>query len=275
MVSTLLLAGCSATTSEAGGQAPSANVSESPAKKLSPIEKVREADPDNLGKGLIYKVIAENKQGKYVALGADPKSSLSKFDQDAWSSTGDNWSKSDMAKIQLDAADFFYDTMLSGTAIGGDKSDRNKQADATLKRFNQSGLSQGGGDEVRGVYEGPDNRNPFTIFADPVEAKFEGYEIYQDAGSSRYLNPVVTLQKAESHNEGDTLEDGTIANINGATVEIAAVFDLKLTKDGKTFTKPTQLSYGVFFAKIGDDIGISGVNILSGDFDNKPTEAAF
>lgn len=274
MASALLLSGCAAATSEAGGDGAANNTSASPVEKLSAIDKVRKADPDNISENLVYKSIGENSKGKYVVLGVNPKSKSAKFDPELWTDTGDNWTKAEMAQMQLDAIDFLYANMLSGPGVGGNDADRKKQADETLKKFNKASLAKGGEEIIRSVFDGPDANNPFLIATDPAASKYVGYEVYQDENSSRYLNPKAVLNTARSYDEGFKGEQG-VANSDIATVDVSALTDKKLVKDGETYTMPVYIDFAFDFIKEDGQVKMTGVNSMGADFSAVPEKTKF
>lgn len=265
MVSAMLLSGCTAATSEARGEGAANNTSASPVEKLSAIDKVRKADPDNISENLVYKSIGENSKGKYVVLGANPKSKSAKFDPELWTDTGDNWTKAEMAQMQLDAIDFLYASMLSGPGVGGNDADRKKQADETLKKFDKASLANGGEESIRSVFNGPDANNPFLISTDPAASQFIGYEIFQDENSSRYLNPKAALNTARSYNKGFKGEQG-VATADIATVDVSALADKKLVKDGDTYTMRVYVDFAFDFVKADGEVKMTGVNSMGSDF---------
>ncbi|RBM01937.1 hypothetical protein C1H84_08900 [Glutamicibacter soli] len=275
MACALLLTGCSAAANEAGGTSSEKNASASPAvKELSAIEKVREANPDNIDPTLIYKSIGENSNGKYVVLGANPNSKFAKFDPKLWNQTGDNWTEAEMAKMQVAAIDFLAATMLSGPGVGGNDADRSKQADETLKKMDKASLADGGEKVVRDVFKGPDANNPFLIVTDPKESKSMGYQVFQEATSSRYLDAKVIVNHAESYDKGYKGPLGT-ATADIASVDVAALVKKKLVKDGETYAQPVYINYDISFVKDGKDVSITGVNIMGTDFSDAPTKAEF
>ncbi|MHA6969034.1 hypothetical protein ACX5K5_15215 [Glutamicibacter bergerei] len=273
LVSALLLTGCAATANNAGGEASATPSTKEQPKELTAIEKVRKADPDLLGEHLAYKSIGENANGKYVVLGANTTDGFDKFAVDRWKSTGKNWTEKDMAQMQMMSIDFVYGTMFSGQAVGGNKADHKVASEATAKLFSKESGNQ---DQIRELFAGPDDTNPFTAFADPKSAFFEGYEVYQNASSSRYRNPSVAIMSAESHDRGSKMESGAISEIDGATVKVSTSFDLKLTKGGKTYTKPGELEYDLIFVKRDDGkVYHHGLESTGGDMSAEPVATKF
>lgn len=272
LASALMLSGCSASTNETGGEAAPAKVSASPVKELTVIEKVRKADPDLVGDSITYKSIGENAKGKYVVLGAAPNDGLENFIPDRWTQTGKNWTEEEMAQVQMMSVDFIFGTMLSSPAINGDKADRKAAGEATAKLFSKE---SGNRDQIRGFFNDADGPNPFIAFANPKDGFFEGYEVYQDAKSSRYLGTGVSIMKAKSNDKGQTMDDGSISEIDGATTTVSLSFDMKLTKDGKKYTKAGQLEYDLYFVKRDGKIYHHGLTSTGGDMSAEPVPAKF
>lgn len=275
LAGTMLFAGCASTG--AATPAESATTSASASEKApTPIELVQETDPDNLGEGLVYTKISKNKAGQYVELGADKKSDFATFDPDLWTSTGKSWTEADMATAQLAAVDFVYGDVLSGPAVGGNREDIAVQIKRISKRMTQSDQDRGGAKEWASLFEGPVNENGFVVWADPSSNYFSGYKIYQAKDSSRFQNPTVKLTSANSYDKGSFPDSGkSKAEIDGATVVVEAHVDLKLTKDGTSYSKPVQVIYEVFFMKDKGGIGVHGAHLTSGPTENEPRTANF
>lgn len=264
----LLFTGCAATgaTTEPTTQATPA------AKPLTAIQLVQKADPDNIGDGLTYTKISKNSLGQYVELGADKKSNLGKFNPKIWTKTGKAWTEADMAAAQLTAVDFVYGGLLSGPAAGGSDQDAATQAKSLAKRYSKHDHNQGIVSILADLYKGPKSENVFLIWADPKLNNFTGYSFYQSKDTSRFLNPTVKLKKANSYSVGDVL-DSEKAAIDGATVTVVANFDWKMTKDGKTFRKPTEIIYDVYLMKEDGKVVPRGANLDGEPAKSTPKEA--
>lgn len=272
LASTLMLSGCSAATNETGGEVAPVKASASPVKELTAIEKVRKADPDLVGDSITYKSIGENAKGKYVVLGAAPNDGIENFIPDRWTETGKNWTEEDMAQIQMMSIDFIFGTMLSSQAINGDKADHKAAGEHIAELF---GKESDGRDQVMELFSNSDGPNPFIAFANPKDGFFEGYEVYQDAKSSRYLGTGVSIMKAHSFDKGQKLDDGSISEIDGATTTVSFSFDMKLTKDGKKYTKAGHLDYDLYFVKRDGKIYHHGLTSTGGDMSAVPVPAEF
>jgi hypothetical protein len=268
----LLFAGCAANPGSA--QSPSSAAASGSAKPLTALQIVQKADPDNLGKGLTYTAMSENSDGKYVELGADKKSYLAKYDAKLWTKTGSSWTEKDMAAAQLAAVNFVYGHLFSGPALGGDKADTDKQVTRLTKTFSKWDQDAGIGEILKGLYQKPVSQNPFLAWSDPVVSNFTGFDFYQSKDSSRFLNATVKLKTANSYDKGD-ISDSTKAEIDGASVTVVAAFDWKFTQNKKTYVKPTEIEYDVYFIKDKVEVGIHGANLERGEVDAAPKATKF
>lgn len=272
MAGGLLLSGCAATNADTQTPEP---ITASASQKNEAIEQVREANPDHLGEGLVYKQPGKNAQGEYVILGADPDSSLASYEAPKWAAVGEAWSEREMAQLQVQAVDFVYSQILSGPALGGSQADIDRQVEQMSAQFSKLAQGEGAKQTLATVFAQPIKQNPFLVWSDAKANNFSGYQPYQDAGSSRMLNPMVKIKSAHSYDKGEVLEDGNTAEINGATVNVVARFEWKLTKDGKRYAKPMELEYGVHFSKTEQDTGLHGATLVNGATDAKPKPARF
>ena len=271
MAGALLLTSCSAV---AGSPAPNdASASASAEKAKSPIELVREADPDRIGPGLAYTEISKNDAGQYVRIGVDEDSALGKFDKARWTATGKNWTETDLAQGQLAAVDFVYAELFSGTAVGGNSSNIKAQVARMSKLFGKDARKAGIEDQLNGMFEQPVSKNMIVAWADPATNNFQGYDFYQSKNSSRFMNPQVTIAKANAYDEGSTV-DSQKAGIDGATVTVVAEFDWKFSKGKKRFLKPTEIEYDVYLIKTDEGVRIHGMGLHRGEIDAAPEESS-
>lgn len=265
----LLFTGCAAT----GATSEPAASSTPAAKPLTPIQLVQKADPDNIGDGLMYTKISKNKLGQYVQLGVDKNSNLGKFAPKIWTKTGKSWTEKDMAAAQLAAVNYVYGDLLSGPAAGGSDQDAAAQAKSLAKQYSKSDQHEAA-KVIPDLYKGPVNENVLLMWADPKLNNFTGYSFYQSKDASRFLNPTVKLKSANSYSAGD-LVDSEKAAIDGATVTVVANFDWKMTKDGKTFRKPTEIIYDVYLRKEDGKVSFRGAALDGEPAKGKPKEAKF
>lgn len=267
-----MFTGCAATgaTTE-----PPAIESTQAAKPPTAIELVQQADPDNLGDGLMYTKISENNRGQYVRVGADKKSKVGKFDSKLWTKTGKSWTEADHVKAQLLAVNVVYQELLSGVSAGGTKKDAAAQAKSLTKVFSKMDQEQNDiGNKLANFYKGPDNANGLQVWADPNLNNFAGYNFYQSKDASRFLNPTVKITTAQSFDVGDNNDSGK-AEIDGATVTVQTNFDWKMTKGGKTFKKPTEIVFDVYIMKEEGKIVLHGAGLGGAPSKSKPQEATF
>ncbi|MDQ0096155.1 hypothetical protein [Paeniglutamicibacter psychrophenolicus] len=266
----LLLTSCAAV---AGTPAPNnASASASAEKTKSPIELVREADPDRIGPGLAYSELSKNAAGPYVRIGVDKDSALGKFDNARWTATGKNWTEADLAQGQLAAVDFVYAELFSGTTVGGNTSDVKAQVTRMTKLFGKDARKAGIEEQLNGLFEQPVSKNMVVAWTDPATNNFQGYDFYQSKDSSRFMNPQVTIAKASAYDEGSTV-DSQKAGIDGATVTVVAKFDWKFSKGKKRFLKPTEIEYDVYLIKTDEGVRIHGVGLQRGEIGAAPEES--